>query len=411
MDAFQPFAIAILIGLLVGMEREKAHGAAGTMGVRTFTLIALLGAISGWVGQMWIGILAATFALVLIVISYIVSNRGPEAFHYPGVTTEVAAGVVFCLGFGAHQAPVIAALLGPIVALILISKENLHEFTYRVRPSELQAVIVLLLIGVVVSNLIEDRTIDPWGLFNPRKFGFLVLILALLEFTSYIAMKFMGEKRSLMIVGFLGGLVSSTAVLFSTGKEAQRRPEAWRQHAATILLAKSASLLEVLLFVGIISFPLLTLLAPAILSACLLGAFLVVWLTRGPIGDSTELNLPSPLDLRGILRLALLLGAILIAVGAVQIWLGDQGTQVLAFIAGLFELQGVSIAASTLNAQNQLSALPAAISIATAAFASMFSKSIMIWYFDRGKTAGLVSVSLLAMCALLVTIMYYQVQS
>jgi uncharacterized membrane protein (DUF4010 family) len=411
MDAFQPFAIAILIGLLVGMEREKAHGAAGTMGVRTFTLISLLGALSGWVGQTWIGVLTAAFALILIVISYVVSTRGPEASHYPGVTTEVAAGVVFCLGFGAHHAPVIAALLGPIVALVLISKENLHEFTYRVRPSELQAVIVLLLIGAVVSNLLEDRTVDPWGLFNPRKFGFLVLILALLEFTSYLAMKFLGEKRSLMIVGFLGGLVSSTAVLFSTGKESQRRPDAWRQHAATILLAKSASLLEVLLFVGIISLPLLTLIAPAVLSACLVGGFLVVWLTRGPVADSSELSLPSPLDLRGVARLAVLLGVILISVGAVQIWLGDQGTQVLAFIAGMFELQGVSIATSTLNAQNQLSARPAALSIATAAFASMFSKSIMIWYFNRGKTAALVSAGLLSMCAALVTVMLYQVQS
>jgi uncharacterized membrane protein YhiD involved in acid resistance len=49
------FAIAILLGALVGIEREKRKSeeddTGHIAGFRTFTLLALLGAVAGWLSH------------------------------------------------------------------------------------------------------------------------------------------------------------------------------------------------------------------------------------------------------------------------------------------------------------------------------------------------------------------------
>ncbi len=114
------------------------------------------------------------------------------------------------------------------MALILFSKTWLHRFTNAIKPSELQAALLLLLAGVSIISLVPDSPIDRWAIFNPRKFGYIVLILATLEFSSYVLTKMIGQKTGTLVVGFLGGLVSSTAVLVSTARRAKIEPKSWR---------------------------------------------------------------------------------------------------------------------------------------------------------------------------------------
>ena len=45
------FAVAIALGMLLGLERERAKGQEGGAGVRTFALIALAGAVAGYVEE------------------------------------------------------------------------------------------------------------------------------------------------------------------------------------------------------------------------------------------------------------------------------------------------------------------------------------------------------------------------
>ncbi|NJL26230.1 MAG: MgtC/SapB family protein [Calothrix sp. SM1_5_4] len=250
MSFWQPYLISALVGLLVGIEREKAHPGRKLMGVRTFLLIALLGAMAGQMETAWISALIALFTLGLIAAAYVVP-RGASGDH--GLTSELAAALIFFCGFISHEWPVLASILGPVVALILFSKPTLHRFTSHLRASELQAAIILLLLTVSVLNLVEDRVIDPWGIFNPKKFGYLVLILAGLEFGSYVLTKILGGRKGALTIGFLGGLVSSTAVLLSSLKATEKNPVHWRVAAAAALSAKLSSFIELLLIVGLIS--------------------------------------------------------------------------------------------------------------------------------------------------------------
>ena len=90
------FATALLIGALVGIERERhkrRHEHPEIAGLRTFILVALFGALSGWVSLVlatsWVlaaGLIAITAA---VLTGYVLSVRmNPEGL---GLTTELAA--------------------------------------------------------------------------------------------------------------------------------------------------------------------------------------------------------------------------------------------------------------------------------------------------------------------------------
>lgn len=387
MDYLQPYLIAIFIGLLVGIERERAHPLQKVMGVRTFLLISLLGAISGGINSVWLSAIITAFALGLIFISYFTQTHSKPNQTDPGLTTEFAAGIVFCLGYTAHLNPALSALAGPLVAVILFSKTSLHRFTQEIQASELKAALLLLLAGVALVNLVPDKVIDPWGVMNPRKFGYIVLTLATLEFSSYVLAKLIGNKKGNIIVGFLGGLISSTAVLFSSARKSKEVPESWRSQMNSALAAKLASIAELLLIVGLISPSLLAkVLIPS--SAALFYGFGALLLSARKEKDgATELVLKSPLNWLEALRLSLILATILGIISVTESLLGENATFLVSFVTGLFELHGVSLASATMLTQNLLSMNTAMISILLAVIASMVAKIALAWGIGANRFA------------------------
>src|SRR5262245_46502364 len=101
-------------GLLVGIERERRKGdGAGRepAGVRTFTVIALMGAVAALIGQpaIWIaGAGTAGFALA----SYLRADAKD-----PGLTTEFAMLATFLLAVLALESSTIAAALFVLLAM------------------------------------------------------------------------------------------------------------------------------------------------------------------------------------------------------------------------------------------------------------------------------------------------------
>jgi uncharacterized membrane protein (DUF4010 family) len=354
------------------------------MGVRTFFLISLLGAISGGFSDRLISVLIAAFALGLILTSYfnLTKESGPKIDR--GLTTEFAAGIIFCLGYAAHQTPIFSALMGALVAILLFSKKVLHRFTSSVKPEELQAALFLLLGGVIVVGLVPNRLIDPWGIFNPKKFGYLILTLATLEFFSYLATKVIGEKQGALVFGFLGGLVSSTSVLLSSARRSSKYPEHWRTLLTSAIAAVLASLLELLLIVGLVSHELLLRIAMPVLAGIAFGGVFLFFVSQRNVLLGQEQALASPLDWKGVFRLSFLLGAILASISLVQIWLGDRATFALSFVTGLFELHGVSLANATLLNQGRLTMETASTSILIAAIGSLLAKIAISWSVNRG---------------------------
>lgn len=393
MEFWQPYLIAVMIGLLVGLEREKSRHIEDSMGIRTFLLISVLGAlVGGSFVPMWLSVIVTLFALALVVVSYYNQTRISTNKSDLGLTTEFAAGVVFCLGVLAHQEPALSAVAGPIVAVILYSKSRLHQFIKVLRPVEIETALLLFLTAVVVLNLVPDTTVDPWKVLNPRKFGYLILALACVEFFGYVLTQFIGSKKGALVSGVLGGLVSSTAVMLSSARQSAKTQQGWRTQITTAFGATLSSLAQLVLIVALVSQPLISDLLVPMAATLLVGTGILYFLARNNTADDSQLNIRSPLDWKGVFRLGIALGAILALITLVKNQMGEQASMAASFVTALFELHGVSLANATMFSQNQISMKAAGLNIGLAVVASFLAKIIMAWTVGHRAFARRISV-------------------
>ncbi|MCL4866897.1 MAG: MgtC/SapB family protein, partial [Gemmatimonadales bacterium] len=94
-------AVAGLVGLAVGIEREWSGHAVGPharfAGVRTFLLLGLLGGVAGTImaaGHTAAGVALLAGGLGLTMVAYFMAARRPDDVEAIEATTEVAALVV-----------------------------------------------------------------------------------------------------------------------------------------------------------------------------------------------------------------------------------------------------------------------------------------------------------------------------
>jgi hypothetical protein len=100
---FGQMAISLLLGLLIGLQRERADRTIG--GIRTYPLIAAFGTLCGWLAVDYGGwiVAAGLIALsALLVISNVMLARAGN--HDSGQTSEVAALLLYGIGSVADRA-------------------------------------------------------------------------------------------------------------------------------------------------------------------------------------------------------------------------------------------------------------------------------------------------------------------
>src|SRR5258707_5661141 len=109
---FLGFLVALGIGLLIGIDRERKKGEGPTRqaaGLRTFTLTALLGAVAIAAGGE---LLLAAAALGVVAFAGLSYWRARDSD--PGLTTETALVLVTLLGGLAIRQPAFASGLGGV---------------------------------------------------------------------------------------------------------------------------------------------------------------------------------------------------------------------------------------------------------------------------------------------------------
>src|SRR5215468_1072501 len=228
LETVHNFGTALLIGALVGIEREKrksAEAEPGIGGLRTFILLALLGAIAGWLSEALH--MPALFVAVVIVVSaavlagYVLAARAdPEAL---GITTESAAITVCLLGamttLGDRE---LAVALGVVTAAVLAYKQPLHGLVEKINWDDIFAGLRLLIATFIVLPLLPNHPVDPWGALNPYSLWLLVLLISSLSLIGYVGSRWLGADRGIVLTGLTGGLVSSTAVTLSFARQSGR---------------------------------------------------------------------------------------------------------------------------------------------------------------------------------------------
>lgn len=403
-ETLQPFAIALAIGLLLGIERERAHPpGAQALGLRSFGLLALLGALAAYVGEPLVAAGLALFAAAAVLLGYLRSTPRSPRTPDIGLTTELAALVTFVLGYAARRDPLLALVLGVVVLLLLLGRERLHHFSRaELRSEELEAAATLLVLGLGLLPLLPDAPVDPWELVNPRRFGVLVLLIGGIQFAGYAAARVVGPERGLSLAGFLSGFASSTAAAATFPRVAREAPSLARAAGGAVLLATVAMLASLGVVLAAASPGLAAAVAPMLLAASAVGCA-GAWLAgRGSSGTAAAGSpslLRNPLSLATALRLALALGALLVLVSLARRSFGAAGVEVVALVGGFAEMHGVALGVALLHAEGALTTPDATAAVALALGASFVTKLVLTFALGRGRYLVWLSAGLLAMLA------------
>ncbi len=219
-------AVAALGGLAVGVEREWSARRPGEParfgGVRTFLLLGLTGGLAAVLFRLVdprLGLVLFAAGLGLLLVSYQVSARGGNIDATSEVAGLLVLGAGAAAGFGLL---IVASAVSAATALVLVEKGRMHAAVARLESSGLEAGARFAVLALVVLPALPQGPIARLGGLEPQKLWGIVLIFAGLSFAGYIALRLAGPERGYAIAGFLGGLVSSTAVTLNFARESRR---------------------------------------------------------------------------------------------------------------------------------------------------------------------------------------------
>lgn len=389
-EAALRLAVALGIGLLVGAERERRKGRGpgrGPAGVRTFALVGLLGGLSIRVG----GTLTAAVALAFVGSAALAGYVGRRE-EDPGLTTEVALVVAFLLGALAQHDPGLAAGLGVATAVVLAQRDRLHRLVRdTLSERELHDGLLFAACALIVLPLVPDKGIGPHDALNPATVWRLVVIVMAMQGAGYVALRAIGPRYGLLLVGLLGGFVSSTATIGTMGARAAQEPELRRGATAAAVVSSVATVILLAIVVGATSVPTLRGLAlPLALSgAAALGyaALFAVGATRKP---PEQIERGRAFDLRVALLLAGTVAIVLMVSGALNATAGGAGVVLGTAVAGIADSQSAAISAASLASQGQTTTPTAALAILAALSTNTASKAILAATLGKRRFAAAV---------------------
>jgi uncharacterized membrane protein (DUF4010 family) len=399
---FERLALALALGLLIGLERgwhEREIPEGGRVaGIRTFGLIGLGGGLAVQVvgpGQpLALAVVFAGFASLLISAHLAVVRRSGDL----GVTTMVAALLTFLLGAAAGAGEMaIAAALAVVIALLLSVKPTLHRLLQRIEYRELLAVLRLLLISVVLLPVLPDRGLGPWGALNPYQLWWMVVLITGISFCGYVAIRLVGAARGLMLTGMLGGLTSSTAVTLSFARLSRQGPAGSSLLAAGAVAASATMLPRILLIVGFLDIALAQRLLWPLGGAAVVAYGAAAWLWRASrdAAGTADIKIDNPFEFWLALRFGVLLAAIMLLSRAVPAWFGTNGLYALATFAGLGDVDAISLSMAQ-HSGGDIAPSIAAAAIAIAALANTVVKIALACLVGSRALAVRIAISLLA---------------
>ena len=378
------FAVALGLGLLLGLERERAKDVDELSfgGIRTFALIALSGAIAGFlhIELDLSGLALALFAAIglLIVVSYAVTAAKGEI----GMTTEVTALLVFAIGAlcGFGQTGVASA--AAVASLLLLTlKEYLHRLARRVEAADVYATLKFALISLIILPLLPNETFGPAPIdvINPYKIWLMVVLIAGLNFVGYLLVKVLGSEHGIGLTGVLGGLVSSTAVTLSFSQRSRQEPAQSQAFALAIVIAWTIMFVRVVVMTGLVSRPLAGSLAIALGMMTLAGAAVLLVLFRRSRSQSTGTVTTgaNPFELGEAVKFGLLFGVVTVAAKAAQVYLGEGGLYLAGAVAGLTDVDAIALSMANLAATSPESTVVAARTIVIAVLANTATKTAL----------------------------------
>ncbi|WP_457677759.1 MgtC/SapB family protein [Thermovibrio sp.] len=391
---YQPYLISLLIGGLIGVEREfkkQKENIPSFGGIRTFILISLFGTISAHAAYAFntpslLYLSIGALALLVAVAQFLEG--------LPGLTSEVSALITFILGALCYKEEFqLASFVGVLVLFVLSFKEQMHSFVKHLTLEDLYAFLKFAAITVVIYPLLPDKSF--YGV-NPRQVWTMVVVISTIDFVGYALTKIAGGK-GVLITGLIGGLVSSTAVTATFSPLARSNPHLIREYGAGIVGA-SAIMFPRMTFLAAIISPHFAkyLLIPSIV-AFIFGVFFAYKLATGKEGK-TKVKVENPYQLSTAIKFGLFYAFILFTSKMALKYFGNAGLYAVGAISGLSDVDPITLSVAKLFKAGAVAILPAVITVLIAAFVNTVVKWLLTLFMGNRElfkitTAGFIALS------------------
>ena len=390
--------IAFGLGLLVGLQREKANSELA--GVRTFTLIAILGVLAGFLSRDYqnpfiLPVLGVALTSLLVAANFIKI----KVFTNPdvGQTTEVAALLMFAIGaYLVMGDRVLGIVIGVSMSVLLYVKERLHGFINRLQEKDLSAIMTFAGISLVVLPILPNKTYGPYNVLNPQNILLMITLIVGLSVLGYFIYKFVGKKLGIISNGVLGGLISSTATTVSYARKTVDTASISKMAAFVITVASAISLARVMVEIGVVIPEKLPVILLPLMVEFVVMALICLGMFYSINKDSKDDTMPepeNPAEFKSALVFGLLYGAILLAVAFANEEFGDDALYIVAIISGLTDVDAITLSLSQLIKIDALNVSTGWKLILLASLSNLVFKGIMAGILGTKQLAKWIALS------------------
>jgi len=365
------FGIAMVIGLLIGLQREFAFEEPKreiAAGIRTFPLMALIGCAASFFSDQYDSPLPFC-AILLLMGGFLIANYLTEArCGHTGLTTKTAAVLTILIGSLIYwEQTSLGVALGVAVVFLLSAKHEMHDFAHHITKADVYATLKLAVISAIVLPVLPNRVFGniPFDIFNPFKIWLLVVLISGISFIGYVMMKLTGTRKGISLTGFFGGLVSSTAVTVSFTRRSKINPGLSKSFALAILIAWTVMFARVVAVVALLNLSLAGKLWLPMAVSVLAGLAYCFYLFKQEASEKTaeEIDLSNPFELGLAIKFGILFVIILFISRSAQIYFGNVGIYFSSVLSGAADVDAIALSMAKFSQGGQPDAID--LSIAT----------------------------------------------
>lgn len=374
-----PFIISLLIGALIGTERQRRlaeERLIGVAGLRTFTLIALLGTLCAnmalYYSQEFIIVAFGSFMLLVGIGYYSASSRTQGRVD---LTSAVAAVLTFILGSLSFfdDRRLLAVALAVVITWILATRKITHRYVETISETDLLDTLKMGIIALVIYPFLPDQPLDPLNILNPRQIWLMVVLVSLIGYIGYVLIRILGTERGLSLTGVLGGLVSSTAVTTAMASEVRLQKELLSSAVFATTIASCTMFPRMLFIILVVNKDIFLSLLPKLGSMTIVGVALAALFLRKKESVGKNVALKDPFRILPALTFGGFFAIVLLTSKLASIYFGNAGTYAASVIAGLADVDAISLSMATL-AKSSLTPATAVTAITLAAITNTLVK-------------------------------------
>ena len=383
---FEDLGISLLLGLLVGLQRQ--HVLAPLGGIRTFPLVTVFGTVcallAGTFGGWVVG--AGLVGVVATAISGRVTQQDRGDDH-TGLTTAVAMPLMYAVGaYLVNGDWSVAVAVGGTVAVLLEMKLELHGIVARLGDADIKAIMQFVLISFIILPVLPNQNYGWYDVLNPREIWWMVVLVVGMSLGGYIVWKFFGQHAGNVLGGILGGTISSTATTVSFARRSRLAASSVRAASAVIMISTTVSLVRVAIEMAVVGQDAMQKavvpMAVLILSGLLLC--LVEWFGSRKETEAVSQQ-TNPTELKSALIFGTLYAIILFAVAAAKIHFERTGLFVVAGLSGLTDMDAITLSTSRMVSAGRLTADTGWRVIVSAVMANLIFKAALVAMLGHRK--------------------------